>query len=374
MEHLLGHPAPTLVAWDEILMLLLPLPIIAAANWQVQPPGGSTRRAEIARLAGMSIWVLLGLIAAGCVLLGLLTVLDLFAAPRSGAGQRGTLTYSTVLAVTGMAAGLVLFPATRQTLARVMPIDPQNAVHATAMVLSIVLVGSQLGSQLSVDVLSQQAANGAALGPLDLVVQEIPFLLLAALGVGLFVRRPPRAALERLGLVRPTGWQVLVAIGAAGLFYAFGNGVDMLSHTVTPGVADKVDAANQRLFGQLGSAAGIATIALAAGICEEVLFRGAMQPRLGVVWTSLVFAAIHTQYGLSLDAVAVFVLAAGLGLLRKAANTTTAAICHVVYNTIVGIGIAGTVLFPALVIEAALLLAGLAALLTGRLGSLRAAQ
>ncbi|HEY4025590.1 MAG TPA: CPBP family intramembrane glutamic endopeptidase, partial [Candidatus Dormibacteraeota bacterium] len=158
-----------------------------------------------------------------------------------------------------------------------------------------------------------------------------------------------------------------------GAFYAFGNGVDALAHHLTPATADKVQAANQRLFGQLGDPVGIATIALSAGICEEALFRGAMQPRLGILLTAIVFAAVHTQYGLSLDTAAVFILAGGLGLIRRFTNTTTSATCHVVYNTLVGIGVAGVWLGPALAVEAMLLLAGVAAVFTGRLGSLRPA-
>ena len=37
-----------------------------------------------------------------------------------------------------------------------------------------------------------------------------------------------------------------------------------------------------------------------AGICEEVLFRGALQPRLGLPATALLFASTHVQYGLSI--------------------------------------------------------------------------
>jgi len=359
VEHRLDYLVPTAVALADIAFLLLPLPLIVFANWADQPPAGDVWYAPLVTFLGSAIWVLLAIVAATCLFLALITL----AVP----------TYAVVLVVTGAAVGLLISETTRQQLARVIPIDPRSAVHATALALSVVLVGSQLASQLSGDVLTQQASSGPALGPADLVANELPFLIAAFLGVGLFIRRRPAAALERLGLVRPTPWQVLLAVGAAGLFFAFGTGMDALAHVVTPGIAHKVDSANQHLFGQLIDPTGIATIALSAGIAEEALFRGAMQPRLGILWTALVFAAVHTQYGLSLDAAAVFVLALGLGALRWLTNTTTSTVCHVVYNTIVGIGLGGPLLLPAVAVEVLLVLAGTAALFTGRLGRLRTA-
>jgi membrane protease YdiL (CAAX protease family) len=83
---------------------------------------------------------------------------------------------------------------------------------------------------------------------------------------------------------------------------------------------------------------------LLPAICEEILFRGALQPRLGLVLTALLFTSIHTQYSISFDTLAVFVLALGLGLIRKYTNTTTSAICHSTYNLIVSIGIGSELL------------------------------
>lgn len=42
------------------------------------------------------------------------------------------------------------------------------------------------------------------------------------------------------------------------------------------------------------SAAEILTLALASGVAEELFFRGAMQPTLGLFATSLIFGALHT--------------------------------------------------------------------------------
>jgi membrane protease YdiL (CAAX protease family) len=361
---------PAGIAVLDLLVLLLPLPLIVVANWHDRPPEGESAPARGAAFVGSLVWMLLGMVAAVCILLALVTVA--FTPPSRSGGQNLVL-YAAVLLVTGVAAAALINESVRTALARVIPIDPRSAVHGTALVLTVVLVGSQIASQLSVDVLSQQASAGPALDPFDLVAQEVPFLLAAALGVGLFVRRTPAAAFDRLGWVRPTPWQLILGLGAAFVFFAFGNGMDALAHVITPGTALKVDAANQHLFGQLGNPLGIATIALSAGICEEALFRGAMQPRLGILWTAIVFTAVHTQYGLSLDALAVLILAIGLGLIRRVANTTTSTVCHVVYNTLVGVGVTGALLGPTVIVGAALVAATIAAFFTGRLGSLRTA-
>jgi membrane protease YdiL (CAAX protease family) len=201
------------------------------------------------------------------------------------------------------------------------------------------------------------AANQTPLSLVDLIVQEVPFLILAAAGVGIFMRRNARDTAARLGLVVPAWWQLVLALAAAGVFFAFGQSMDALSHAWTPGLAHQVDTTTQRLFGDLGGPVGIAALALAPGICEEILFRGALQPRLGIIATALLFASIHAQYGVSLDALSVFVIALGLGLIRKYTNTTTSMACHIAYNLVVGIGITGARLDVAIAAEALLIAA-----------------
>ncbi|MCD9021239.1 type II CAAX endopeptidase family protein [Cohnella silvisoli] len=40
----------------------------------------------------------------------------------------------------------------------------------------------------------------------------------------------------------------------------------------------------------------IAVISLVVSLCEEILFRGAIQYAIGPYWTSIIFAAIHVRY------------------------------------------------------------------------------
>jgi membrane protease YdiL (CAAX protease family) len=346
-------------------LFVLVAALVVAANWvdnkRTQSPAGSPG-------AWPLFWAVLAIVPGAIAVAALGVALGSAGTRSPGAATRLELG-AAVLAVTAAAGAASLATPVRAWLARRIPIDPASAVHATALVLSTTLVGIQLANQTAVDVLSRQAQSGPVLGPLDVLLMELPLLILALLGVGLLVRRGPGATALRLGLVRPQAWQILLALTAAGAFFAFGVGMDALGHVLTPGLANQVQAANDRLFGGLSNVSGIVTIALAAGICEETLFRGALQPRLGLLWPAIVFTSVHTQYGLSVDTMAVLILALGLGLLRRVANTSTTIICHVTYNLVVGLAAAGvgeSWLAPALALEAVLTLCTLLAIFTTR--------
>jgi CAAX protease family protein len=286
--------------------------------------------------------------------------LDLFASQFGTAVLSSDLSAQTRFAVdagfvvTGAAAAGFVFRPIRRDMAAFLPIDPDNPVHALALSLALVFFGTQVTFIVFTDVLAADRAS-PPLSIADLVLNEAPFLILALAGVGLFIRRNGAQTESRLGLVVPAWWHLTLALAAAGAFFALASGSDALNHVWSPDVARKVDATTQHLFGQLNSPVGIAAVALIPGICEEFLFRGALQPRIGLVATALLFTAIHTQYGLSMDTAAIFLIAIGLGLIRRFANTTASCACHVSYNLLAGIGIAGAAVGPAVAIEAVLL-------------------
>ena len=334
------------------LILLLPLLLVVLANL------GETR--EWARVV---TYIILGACIGGTLIGGLGSVLI----GSSGllSGHVHLLQAGVPLVVAAVASGVLLVPAVRRALARLLPIRPGSIVHTTALVLSLLLIGLQISTQLGTDVLAA-AAKGPALTPLDLILQEIPFLLAAILGVGVLTRRSFGEGSRRLGWVRPTLPQLLLALAAAGLFYAFSSGADQVGQLLTPGLHDRVGVATQRLFGGLSNPLGIATLALAAGIAEEAFFRGALQPRLGIPFVALLFASVHSQYGISLDALTVFILAIGLGLIRLYANTTSSTVCHVTYNALVGISLAGIWLWAGIALEVGLVAALVLVLIRAR--------
>ena len=300
--------------------------------------------------AGHSIGILCGLTAGATFLVG---ALDFAGAGllQVGGGQ-GRAVDVGVMITAVVAAALASRPI-RQQVARVLAIDPDSPVHAYALVLAVIFFGTQVSSIVFVDLLAiDQTQPPLALG--DLFAQETPFLIMAVAGVGLYIRRNAAGAADRLGLIRPAWWHLALALAAAGAFFAFVQEADLLSHQLSPGVAHRVDQTTQHLFGALDNPTGIAALALLPGICEEILFRGALQPRIGLLATALLFTSIHTQYGVSLDTVSIFVVAMGLGLIRKYTNTTSSMLCHVSYNLLAGIGIADSQIPIAVAIELAL--------------------
>jgi hypothetical protein len=269
--------------------------------------------------------------------------------------------------VTGVAAAGFVFKPIRRDVAAFVPIDVESPVHALALALVVVYFGTQVTYIAFTDVLAGDLAQ-PPLTILDLFLNETPFLILALAGVGLFIRRDIGQAAARLGVVRPAWWHLALALAAAGGFFALAAGSDALNHVWSPQVAHRVDVTTQHLFGQLGGDFGAGTLALALlpGICEEILFRGALQPRIGLLATALLFASIHTQYGLSVDTAAIFTIALGLGLIRKYTNTTTSCLCHVCYNLLVGVNITSALLGAGIVIELALAAVAFAGFWTNR--------
>ncbi|MHB8589082.1 MAG: CPBP family intramembrane glutamic endopeptidase [Candidatus Dormibacteraceae bacterium] len=320
--------------------VLFPLPWIIIANAAI---GRSWAHLAIAILTGFSAGI--------TFLIGALDVAGagtLIALP--GAQSRLPLDVG-FMATASIAAALASQPV-RERVSRLLPLDPDNPVHAFALVLAVIFFGTQVSAILFT---SLATTPESAVGVGDLIAQEAGFVILAAAGVGIFMRRTAVQTAERLGLVRPAWWHVALALAAAGVFFAIAQAMDDLSRILTPDLYRQVRSNTDQLFGGLVSGpVGIAAIALAPGICEEILFRGALQPRIGLIATALLFASFHVQYGLSFDTLGVFVIALGLGSIRKFTNTTTSAISHSAYNLLVAIGIADSNLYVAAGVEVVL--------------------
>jgi membrane protease YdiL (CAAX protease family) len=98
----------------------------------------------------------------------------------------------------------------------------------------------------------------------------------------------------------------------------------------------------KELFGFTAGPVGAIVAAVVAGFGEELVFRGVLQPRLGIFLPALMFAAVHAlQY--NFDALLqVLFLGVVFGLIRKRTNTTTSAIIHGGYDFVLLLTMNGT--------------------------------
>lgn len=78
-------------------------------------------------------------------------------------------------------------------------------------------------------------------------------------------------------------------------------------------------------------------LALSSGVAEEALFRGALQPEVGLVWASLLFALAHLVPRRALLPWTGFALVAGFvlgGLYAATGNLVAPIVAHVVVNAV----------------------------------------
>jgi hypothetical protein len=302
-------------------------------------------------------YVLLVLLLALFVFVGLALQLVSTLAPGTLAADPGTgtrlLSPEIVAALPRMGLGLwlpsllgmfMLLPPVRRLFARAIPIDPGNTVHAVSLSYAMLILAQLLataGLGLA-NVTSMLDTGEGALQQSSLIpvfwAQEVTWVLMAMVGVGLLSRRNLAQTLGRLSLTLPKVRQVAaglgVGVGLAVLAYA----ALYAASAVGIGLDKEVEKLSELLIGPLTqSTFGILTLGVAAAFGEESIFRGALHPRFGLFLTALLFTLLHAQYGFSLATAVVFVVGLVLGWVRQRNNTSTSMIVHATYNVAVAL-------------------------------------
>jgi membrane protease YdiL (CAAX protease family) len=275
-----------------------------------------------------------GALAGLAVLLGLLVTSSHLLLYSTGAESFDKFRAAELLAVPLILAGglglLYLWPPLQRALARLIPVRPGSPVVYLTIVLGLLLIAQQVGAQV-------QPGTPLTIG--DLLAQDIPLLMLSFVGVGIFVRRSPREAAERLGLFPPrqNRWWLFAVLFII-VFLAVAFGIERLADKISPSSQQQVTNATNVLFSRFNNPIGVILLGLMPAVVEETLFRGALVPRLGVVVTAVLFAALHTQYAITFATLEVFVLGLGLGWLRvRSGSTLPGMVTHAGYNIAVGL-------------------------------------
>jgi len=231
---------------------------------------------------------------------------------------------------------LLSFKAVRQLLGRLMPIDPESPVHTIALIL-FTYVAANAVVTLSQDVPQALLEGGQAADLYLVVLSNLILVLVAFLGVGFLIRRSPLETLARLGIGRISGRMALVASGWIVALVIMQLLFGVVWSLLFPEQSTLVDDANLSLLRDFDTVGEWLGLAASSGIGEEILFRGALQPMLGLPVSAALFALIHVQYGASLVLPFIFMLALVLGFIRQRYNTTTAILVHVGYNFVLGL-------------------------------------
>ncbi len=312
-----------------VLPYLAILVVVVVANIGVSRRGW--RWATYGALAVLNA----GAFAWGALALLLPTLLVLTGASPEAAEPGASLrNLGIVTAIGSLIASLCLLRPVRRVLARRVPLDPTSPVHTAALVLYVHLASSSLGL-LSIGQDWMLGGLQAVQADVTSVVSgQVVFLLLALAGVGLGVRRSLEATLRRLNLHLPTAKQALLALAATVALLAIDYGVSRVWEQLWPTNYEQVMSMSEMLFSQFATPVGALLLGVSAGMGEEILFRGALQPRFGLLLTTVLFACGHVQYGLSPALLEILVMGFALGYVRDRANTGTCVLIHAGYNTL----------------------------------------
>lgn len=237
---------------------------------------------------------------------------------------------------------LTAFPPIQQQLALVFTrgAHPGHTARLTASLALVVLLLPYPMQLLLPQITETLASTGKPLADVSgLVGQLLGEVLFALAAIGLWVGRDVQQARERLGLGGMNMRHVFIAALGLAAVIGVNAGMEYVERTqfhdlwLRDQAMVKLIAANMSLVAML-------VLGVSAGVGEEVLVRGALQPRVGLVWASLLFAAGHVQYTW-FGMLTIMMLGITLGLIRKYANTTTAIVVHGLYDIIAAFGARG---------------------------------
>ncbi len=244
-----------------------------------------------------------------------------------------------LLMIFAVIAIVALLPQFRRMIARILPMDAGSVVHAVALSMTATAFGINLFQMAALSplifatVTSEQLSQQLQQSYLDVLVFPLLTLVIAALlGVGLYIRRNQQQTLERLGLTMPTLRHISIAFGATLGLLALSMLTNIVWQAIDPRSLNEVGGVLKALTGNLVGIPGALAIGLSAAIGEEMFFRGAYQPRMGLPLAALLFASFHVQYGITPATLLVLGIGVVLGILRNRTSLTVCILVHFLFN------------------------------------------
>ncbi len=244
-------------------------------------------------------------------------------------GQRDGYTFLLI----GLALSLPLVRGFRVAVAKVLPLDPKSPVHMVGLAIVLALMVTYAVSLVNAGDTPDPLPAGS-ISYLNLITNSVFLVAAAYAAVGAGVARSVREASIRLGLTWPTPRVIAIAVGFVVLGFIIAGAAGVATAIFQPKLSDRIDTSMLDATSALQNPLGAVVLGASAGLGEEILLRGAIQPRFGLVLTAVLFALLHTQYGFSWIIVGLFGVGLLLGYERLRFGTTAAILTHAIYNTV----------------------------------------
>lgn len=305
---------------DAIVAIIVLAVVFAATfglvNW-------AKRAEEGDKAANMGLYLLFGIPG------GLLTVAG--AALLVNGREGGWLALGL-----GLGLGLPLIRRFRQAVAQVTPMDPRSPIDFSGLAIMLAVFAFLVFTLLAAggdEAAVQELSTSATVS--SLIINFLAFVGLAYIAVGYRNYRTGAEATARLGLRKPTLFEVGIGLAAVVPAFIFSMIGSLLTSIFQPEAVDRLTETIENMTTGVQNPLGALLLGLCTGIGEEVLFRGAIQPRFGIGLTAVFWAALHTQYELTWVIVGLILMGVMLGFIRRYYGTTAAIITHAVYNALV---------------------------------------
>jgi len=278
-------------------------------------------RAQTDRSALVGLYLLFGIPAVLLLLAGAAVLLS------------GDRVLGSLLLLVGLGFGLPLLRPFREALARVTPLDPDSAIDMSGLCMVLGLLGFFIGSSLA-PMADNPPEVVPSVGIVEALIQNAAFVAIAYIAAGYPYWRDLRGATQRLGIVAPDPRTVGIGIAATFVCFVVLAVSGIVSQQFDPGLSEELNDVVAEIINGLPGPVAVIVLG-SAGIGEEALFRGALQPRFGIIIPSLLFMTLHgPQYGFNLALLGLFGVSVILGLVRRHVNTTAAMITHALFNAV----------------------------------------
>jgi len=220
----------------------------------------------------------------------------------------------------------------RRLVAMVTPLDPASTVDMMGLGVILLLI-VYFVRVITVETGSDITTPAVTIA--SQVINVLFFVFVAYVAVGTNIYRSQQEATARLGLRWPTLPDIVVGVAAVIPAFILSMMGSLLTLWFQPDLFENLGDTMEEMSS--GTHVVLLNVLLfaSAGLGEEILFRGAIQPRFGIVLAAAFWALVHTQYQFSYVVLGLFMVGVLFGLMRRHVSTTSAIIAHALYNAAV---------------------------------------